>query len=503
MFAAILMVIFCSTFSSSLLNFSDMQVQSLADRFSPIHFNTPGNDFVGWIFRLTTKSLTGNMKITLWWEERDCNKQVRGIYFNSQRGKRVWPLDEYTLILLQQTNSWYNQLQLSWWLYTSCTNNNYSIFWQVKYNRKNGTSSEIVAGTTLNYAKNTRWSNFADSLQYFDNKTPLGYIWDSYGGIGFVGGTISWSEELISYVNDGWTINDAFQQTGSGITNSTGNRIFTSNITWDNASNVIWNLFVQGNVGLSQTMTAQDRTSLLGNPQTKTVIISTDDINNSTLINQAKTNMEKLCKGKTRSTSTTLAASNDHVLCFANTNLAIDLQADEQFYRDKTIVIKSGNILFSNSMESNDNGLDIFVDQGNIYLANNPSNMQSFDNQWYIGWTPAINSWILLRWNIIVNWLFIGWTAISPTTFNHKLYIQWKISTLNTPFAPTQARIAFVTDVLGAGFDNRIWLQNVFVRTCLLNGVGSDGTTCKWANGIVSTPLVIVDGKYPSRLLSN
>ena len=128
-------------------------------------------------------------------------------------------------------------------------------------------------------------------------------------------------------------------------------------------------------------MTAQDRTSLLGNPQTKTVIISTDDINNSTLINQAKTNMEKLCKGKTRSTSTTLAASNDHVLCFANTNLAIDLQADEQFYRDKTIVIKSGNILFSNSMESNDNGLDIFVDQGNIYLANNPSNMQSFDNQ--------------------------------------------------------------------------------------------------------------------------
>ena len=503
MFAAILMVIFCSTFSSSLLNFSDMQVQSLADRFSPIHFNTPGNDFVGWIFRLTTKSLTGNMKITLWWEERDCNKQVRGIYFNSQRGKRVWPLDEYTLILLQQTNSWYNQLQLSWWLYTSCTNNNYSIFWQVKYNRKNGTSSEIVAGTTLNYAKNTRWSNFADSLQYFDNKTPLGYIWDSYGGIGFVGGTISWSEELISYVNDGWTINDAFQQTGSGITNSTGSWIFTSNSSWDSATNTMRNLMVQWSVGLSQSMTIQDRTSLLGNPQNKTVIVSTENINNATLINQAKQNMEKVCKGKTWSTNTALQASNDSVLCFQNGPLTIDLLTDETLYHDKTIIMEWGNIVLHNSMQSTFDGLDIFIDQGNLYLDNNVSNKQSFDNQWYAGGTPAVNSWILVRGNIIINGLLIWWTPGYESGYQHKLYIQWKISSLNTPFTPTQTRKDFVTDVLWAGFDNRVWLQNVFVRTCLLNGVGTDGTTCKWANGIVSTPLVIVDGKYPSRLLSN
>ena len=65
----------------------------------------PGNNFVGGIFWLTTKSLTGNTQIFVDGEERDCNKQIRGLYFNSQRGKRIWPLDNDTLTLLQQNGS--------------------------------------------------------------------------------------------------------------------------------------------------------------------------------------------------------------------------------------------------------------------------------------------------------------------------------------------------------------------------------------------------------------
>jgi hypothetical protein len=45
--------------------------------------------------------------------------------------------------------------------------------------------------------------SFADSLQYFDNKTPIGYIRDSFGGIGFVGGTMTGSADLITYLNNG------------------------------------------------------------------------------------------------------------------------------------------------------------------------------------------------------------------------------------------------------------------------------------------------------------
>lgn len=111
------------------------------------------------------------------------------MYFNSQRGKRVWPLDQYTLALLQQTSSSYDGLQMSGGLFTSCTGYNYSIYGQISYNQS-GTISSVVAGTNLDYFHNEYGFNgivhFADSLQYFDNKTPIGYIRDSFGGIGFV-----------------------------------------------------------------------------------------------------------------------------------------------------------------------------------------------------------------------------------------------------------------------------------------------------------------------------
>ena len=89
-------------------------------------------------------------------------------------------------------------------------------------------------------------------------------------------------------------------------------------------------------------MSAQDRASLLGNPQNKTVIIGTENINNSTVINQAKQNMEKLCKGKIRLQDTELpATNNDTVICFENTNLSIDLNADQSKYTNKTIFMRN------------------------------------------------------------------------------------------------------------------------------------------------------------------
>lgn len=489
------------------ITFSSIDNQSLAQKFSSVHFAAPGNNFVGGIFRLTTKSLTGNETIMIAGDptERNCNKQVRGMYFNSQRGKRVWPLDQYTLALLQQTSNTYDNLQMSGGLFTSCTGYNYSIYGQISYNQS-GTTSSIVAGTTLDYLRNDYGFggslHFTDGLQYFNNKTPIGFIRDSFGGIGFVGGIMTGAQDLITYINNGWTINDAFTQTGTNITSTTGSRRFTSTVTWDNASNVIRNLLVQWSVWLSQSMNEQDRTSLLGNPQKKTIIVGTENINNATLINQAKQNMETLCKGKTRLIQDYLSPSNDDVLCFEQSKLYIDL-SDESLYHDKTIIMRSGAVILSGSMDNTSAGLDLFIDQWNLYLRNNPANMQSFDNQWYIATSTAINSGTLLRGNIIINGLILWWLPGSGNIawYNHKLYIQWKISSLNTPFEPTQARIDFISDVIWAGFDNRIWLQNVFVRTCKLNGIGTDGTSCKDPSEMSAIPLVIVDGKYPSRLL--
>ena len=44
-------------------------------------------------------------------------------------------------------------------------------------------------------------TGMSNSFQYFDNKVPMGYIYDSNGGIGYVGGILSGDENLIHYLN--------------------------------------------------------------------------------------------------------------------------------------------------------------------------------------------------------------------------------------------------------------------------------------------------------------
>jgi len=64
--------------------------------------------------------------------------------------------------------------------------------------------SYVVAGTQLDYQHNKMIPNFAQSFQYFDNKTPIGYIYDSNGGIGFVGGDdLNGNDNLINFLDNG------------------------------------------------------------------------------------------------------------------------------------------------------------------------------------------------------------------------------------------------------------------------------------------------------------
>jgi len=112
----ILTIIVCALYAvgnaNIMLNFLDINTQSFQDKFSLIHFTAPGNNFVGSIFRLPTKSVSPT-HITLGVHSKICTKQIRGLYFNSQRGKRLRPLDEDTLTLLQQQNPSYSSLQMT------------------------------------------------------------------------------------------------------------------------------------------------------------------------------------------------------------------------------------------------------------------------------------------------------------------------------------------------------------------------------------------------------
>lgn len=97
--------------ASIVLTFPNVS-QSFSSGFSLIQFAGPGNNFVGSAFRLATKSVSP-VTITFGVASKQCTKQLRGLYFNSQRGKRLWPLDQDTLALLKLQNPIYNSLEVT------------------------------------------------------------------------------------------------------------------------------------------------------------------------------------------------------------------------------------------------------------------------------------------------------------------------------------------------------------------------------------------------------
>ena len=127
-------------------------------------------------------------------------------------------------------------------------------------------------------------------------------------------------------------------------------------------------------------MNEAERLSLLGNFQNKTVIYNGSDINSSTLINFAKQKAQRLCQGQTLYTDTILNSNTENILCIQNHDLIIHLN-DRSTYENKTIIVKSGNVILQDSMESSSPSIDLFVDKGMLYLPQNPFSQQSFNNQ--------------------------------------------------------------------------------------------------------------------------
>lgn len=477
-----------------MLNFTNINMPSLQDKVSLVHFTAPGNNFVGSFLRLPTKSIpdiTIEVTGTGYTDTKICTKQVRGLYFNSQRGKRIWPLDTETLTLLKNQSSSYDNLSITWWLYTTCdSGNNYGIFGAITYTRW-GKETYLVAGTKLHYTDNKIIADMANNFQYFDNKIPIGYIYDSNGGIGYVGGSLSGHENLINYLNNGGSIQSWFIYSWETIlANNIGRETIIEN--GNSAMETMRNLIIQWSVGLSKSIEETERTSFLENVNEKTVIYNGNDINSSTVINFAKQKAQSLCQWK--KINPVFIWSTDTVLCYENYNLTIDLASDD--YNNKTIIVKSGNVILQGGMQENSSPLNLFIDKGILYLpaAISPA---AFTINGFPG-TPSVNEWLYIKGNLIINGLVLGNTGAG---FTNKLHIQGKIIMLNTPVVPTPWRIDQIESMLGSDYNNFINLQNVFTRTCKLDGTSSDGSPCISDKVISTIPLVILNGNYPSSLL--
>jgi hypothetical protein len=111
-----------------------------------------------------------------------CTKKLAGMYYNAQRGARLWPLDESTLTFFQQLDPNYSQLAMTGGLYTTCSGGVYDIYGQIQYTLGSQVS-RLTAGTQYDFATNSIDLPFdlAPTLQYFDNKTPIGFLFDTHG----------------------------------------------------------------------------------------------------------------------------------------------------------------------------------------------------------------------------------------------------------------------------------------------------------------------------------
>ena len=150
-------------------------------------------------------------------------------------------------------------------------------------------------------------------------------------------------------------------------------------------------------------------------------------------------------------------------------------------------------------MTKNSAALNLFIDKWLLILPENPT-LENFNGEGFPDTTIySISSGLYLKGNFIINWLI---KPANNSWFNHKLHIQGKITTLNTPITPTQSKINQTINILWwSWYNDYINLQNIFTRTCGLNGLGSDNSPCNTGNIISITPLVILNGNYPSKIL--
>lgn len=159
-----------------------------------LHFNHGWQDFAGTIFWKDAIDITATITIS-WWETKICNKKLRWLYYNNKRGNRLRPLDQQSLNELQNLDSSYNELEITWWFYTMCDGTGSEVYGYIKHTRNN-VDYKMLAGIEYNFWTNTYFNSFSENM-YFQSGNVHGFIYDKFGGIS----NVSWIWLTISDIS--------------------------------------------------------------------------------------------------------------------------------------------------------------------------------------------------------------------------------------------------------------------------------------------------------------
>lgn len=501
--------------------------QTLANKFSTVHFNVWGNDFGGGFFWTEAKALATPQEVSANGERLLCSAQIRGFYYNSQRGERLWPLDTDSQGDLARIQSSYNpsQLTINWGFYTNCqkeqagklvpenedgrTNSLYGIYGRITHTYK-GREYSIYAGLLNKLERNELpTAELRCNFQRIDNQYPFGYIYDKAGGIALVGAYVK-SENLAQVndfhksftdklsktkcVNDFYSLREdpnnpgkTIPQTDDSILRPKDDTLIFGN---GNALETMMNLGIRGIVGLSSQVQTSDQKGIENNTQKTSLLVSTTE-NISNIINIANKRAESLCRNRWGSLT-----PNGDIICAKNGG-----EIDPRSYAGKTIVIKEGNLTLKNYMETINQPITILLIHGDLILPNTKAN-QTFLGNGY----PDKNGIIkanFLKGNFIINGLIQNQGTEEIT---NKLIVHGKIASFNTLQEPNDQTKVKLRNI-GINTNKKIWLSEIFTWKCNIDtGKDTVGNPCGQENDGTSKSFLIdksfglIDMYFPSKL---
>lgn len=512
--------------------------QALANRFSTVHFNVGGNDFWGGFFWTDTKVLATPQIITANKETLSCTDQVRGFYYNSQRGERLWPLDEESKGDLSSVKWDYSNLEVVGGFYTNCqkglineknefipketdkkTNPHTAIYGRITHEYK-GKQYSLYAGL-LNNTTNNELPQAAlrCNLQRIDNQYPFGYIYDKAGGIAMVGAYVKsdkldsvkkFHEEFTKKITEDNCINNFYFMKESEDPNNPGTKPVTDDWTLgplDNdlifgngsALETMMNLGIRGIVGLSSQVQTTDQNKIENNTRQTSLLVSTTE-NIANIINLANKRAEALCRNKWGNKIDT------EVICLnKGLNKGIEINPNDDKYKGKTIVIKEGNLTLNNYMDTNSQALTILLMKWDLILKNKEATNTFLANGYQ---DPQGNITAnYLKGNFIINGLIQG-DSNSNNEIQRKLIVHGKIASFNTLNTPTK-EVKENIEKIGIGPNKKIGLSEIFTWKCKLKeGTDIDGNSCgQLAEGqdpnrnfLVDKSFGLIDMYFPSKL---
>jgi len=162
-------------------------IPNFTSKINAINFNRWGNSFHGVVIWSGTQTLDTPQTVSYGETTISCTKKVSGIYYNNQRWAIRRPLDNTTHTALIETNTGYNNIQLTGGLFTDCEGDENAVYGQLTHILTGSLSGQYHLGAGLIYDfpnNNYNGRGLSESLILGSNNQGSWHIYDSAGGIG-------------------------------------------------------------------------------------------------------------------------------------------------------------------------------------------------------------------------------------------------------------------------------------------------------------------------------